>query len=402
MTRARVLVLGGNFAGLTAALAVQHELDGDVDVHVVSASDHFLFTPSLIWLPFGKRRAEDITFPLAPTFAAHDIEFTHAAATRIDLDGRKVETTAGVVDYDYLVIATGSRPDLTTVAGIGEDGPAHHISTLDAATRAGVGWRALVKNPGPVVIGAAQGASCFGASYEYLFNVAHQLKRAGLDDRVTLTYVSPEPFLGHFGIGGLPHGETLLRTFMKRAHIEHVVDTGISEIGDSRISLTNGRRLEYRYAMVMPPFLGQQVIADVPEIADDTGCVRVRETYQTKTRDEVYAVGVAAAVDVPWTSAVPVGIPKTGFPSEQQARAAARNIAAQVRGDAPEAHTAFGEMPAVCIMDAGNNGVLILADRMLPPRKHGVMVPGPQSHGLRVAFEKYSLWKAQHGYVNLP
>ena len=54
MSRKKVLVLGGNFGGLTAALAVKHELHGDVDVRVLSASDRFLFNPSLIWLPFGK------------------------------------------------------------------------------------------------------------------------------------------------------------------------------------------------------------------------------------------------------------------------------------------------------------------------------------------------------------
>jgi NADH dehydrogenase FAD-containing subunit len=48
MTRNKVLVLGGNFDGLTDALAVQHGLDCDVDVRVVSASDRFLFNPSLI------------------------------------------------------------------------------------------------------------------------------------------------------------------------------------------------------------------------------------------------------------------------------------------------------------------------------------------------------------------
>ena len=155
--------------------------------------------------------------------------------------------------------------------------------------------------------------------------------------------------------------------------------------------------------MIMPPFLGQDVIAKCTEIADPKGYVKVRDTYQTETRDNVYAVGIAAAVDAPWqTPAIPIGIPKTGFPTEQQAHVAASNIAAQVRGEPLKEHKDFGDIKAVCVMDAGNNGVIILADKMLPPRKHSVMIPGPQAHAMKIGFEKYFLWKSKHGYVNLP
>jgi NADH dehydrogenase FAD-containing subunit len=402
MSRKKVLVLGGNFAGLTAALAVRSELHGDVDVRVVSASDQFLFNPSLIWLPFGKRSPADITFPLGPTFESHGVDFVHAEATALDLPGRKVSTTSGVYDYDYLVIATGYRNNFAAVPGLGPGGNAYTITSLDDAIHAGEGWRKLLSAPGDIVIGATQGAGCFGAAYEYLFNMSHQLRKAGLKKQVKLTYVSPEPFLGHFGIGGLPHGEALLSMFLKKERITPVLNTGIDHVDEGRLVLADGKVIDFSYAMIIPPFVGQEVIRAATEIADEKGYVKVRDTYQTLGYDEVYAVGIAVAVDVPWQTATPVGVPKTGFPAEQMAHVAARNIAAQIRGQLPENRKAFGDIPAVCVMDAGNNGVIILADKMLPPRKHGLLIPGPQAHAMKIGFEKYFLWKARNGYVNLP
>jgi sulfide:quinone oxidoreductase len=402
MTRKNVLVLGGNFGGLTAALAVKHELHDDVDVRVVSASDRFLFNPSLIWLPFGKRDADDITFPLDPTFDSHDVDFVHAEATGLDLPSKKVETTAGPYDYDYLVIATGYRNDFGAVECLGPGGNAYTITTLPEAERAGAGWRRFLDEPGDIVVGATEGAGCFGAAYEYLFNVSHQLRKAGLKKQVKLTYVTPEPMLGHFGIGGLPHGESMLGMFLRKEKITPVVDTAIDHVDDGRVVLEDGTGLDFAYAMIIPPFLGQEVIARATDIADPKGYVKVRDTYQTEAYDDVYAVGIAAAVEAPWQTAHAVGIPKTGLPTEQQAHVAAKNIVSQIKGEPLEAHKDFGDIPAVCVMDAGNNGVLILADKMLPPRKHSVLVPGPQSHLMKLAFEKYFLWKARHGYVSLP
>jgi sulfide:quinone oxidoreductase len=64
---------------------------------------------------------------------------------------------------------------------------------------------------------------------------------------------------------------------------------------------------------------------------------------------------------------------------ESMAKVAARNIAAAVKRKPLSSHKEFGEMAAVCMMDVGNNGVLILADHVLPPRKAGVMTPDRRS-----------------------
>lgn len=400
--RKRVLVLGSNFGGLTAALAVKRELHGDVDVQVISPSDSFVFNPSLIWLPFGKRGARDLTFPIEPTFTKHDIEFVHAAAVQIDADRKQVKADDGAwYAYDYLVIATGFRNKMDAVPGLVDN--AVTITSLPDAIKAGEAWRRFLADPGDIVIAAAQGAGCFGAAYEFLFNTAYQLHKAGLHKQTRLTYVSAEPFLGHFGIGGLPHGEKLLGMFLRRQHIGAHLGAAIDHVAEDALVLADGTELPSKYTMVVPPFVGQNVAREATALdPDDKGYLPVRPTYQSEKFDDVYVVGIAAAVAAPWQTAVPTGVPKTGYPTEVQAHAAAGNIAAQIRGEAPTRGKPFGDIAAVCVMDAGNNGVIILADKMLPPRKHGLLIPGPQAHALKLGFEKYFLWKARHGYVQLP
>ncbi len=299
MTAKRVLVIGGNFGGFTAALELKAELGEDVEVTVVSASERFLFNPSLIWLPFGKRRAADITFALEPVFDAHGIGFVHAEATQIDPDARKVSTSSGGYDYDYLVVATGYRNNFDIAPGLGPEGYAQTITTLADAERAGEAWQKFLDDPGPVVIAATQGASCFGAAYEFLFNTSHQLRKAKLHDKVPLTFVTSEPFVGHFGIGGLPGGEKLLKMFLKKEGITAIAGVAFEEVTRDQIKLTDGTGVPFRYAMVVPPFVGQDVVRSTPGLPDDKGYIPVHDTYQSKAYPEIYAAGIAAQVPVP-------------------------------------------------------------------------------------------------------
>ena len=399
--RKRVIVLGANFGGLTAALSLKRDLKEEVDVRVISDKDYFLFNPSLIWLPFGARDAGDVTFKVAPTFEKAGVDFIQSAATEIVPERQIVKLANGSEEsYDYLVIATGTRNKPEAVDGLFEN--TSTITTLGDAENTGRAWQKFVKDPGDVVIAATQGASCFGAAYEFLFNTSYQLKKAGIKRDVKLSYVTSEPFLGHFGIGGLNHGEQLLGMFLKKEKIEAHTNVALESVDAGQMTTTEGKKHNFKFAMVIPPFVGQDFLRKTEGLVNAGAFVDVRPTYQSLKWDNIYAVGLAAAVTAPWSTPTPVGVPKTGFPTEQMAHVAAKNIAAQIRGEEPKHEKAFGDIPAVCIMDAGNNGVLILADKMLPPRKHGVLIPGPQNHLAKLGFEKYFLWKMKSGRVNLP
>lgn len=199
---------------------------------------------------------------------------------------------------------------------------------------AAAGWARFLDDPGPIVVGATQGAACFGAAYEFVFNVAYHLKKRKI--RVPLTYVSAEPFAGHFGIGGLPGAEKLLGMFFKHTKIDGIFDVAMEEIVPGELRLTDGRRMPFSYAMIVPPFLGADVVRS-SGLGNSRGFVDVKPTYQTVGRDDVYAVGIATAVTAPWQTANAVGVPKTGFPAETMAHVAATNIASQIRGEQPGA-----------------------------------------------------------------
>lgn len=397
----KVLVLGANFGGLTAALSLKKDLGNDVSVTVVSDRDYFLFNPSLIWLPFGKRDAGNVTFKVAPTFERGGVNFINSAAKEIKPEAKVVELENGQnLSYDYLIIATGTRNKPEHVPGLFEN--TSTITTLGDAEKTGREWKKFLDNPGDIVIAATQSASCFGAAYEFLFNTSYQLKKAGIKKDVKLSYVTSEPFLGHFGIGGLNHGEQLLGMFLKKEKISAYTNVAIDHVDKGRMVTTEGVNHDFKWSMTIPPFVGQDFLLKTDGLTNSAAFVEVRPTYQSLKWDDIYAVGLAAAVKAPWSTPTPVGIPKTGFPTEQMAHVAAKNVASQIRGEAPRHEKEFGDIPAVCIMDAGNNGVLILADKMLPPRKHGVLIPGPQNHLAKLAFEKYFIWKMKGGHVNLP
>ncbi len=201
---ARIVILGGSFGGLTTAFELKRLLGKKADVTLLCGQDKFVFVPSLPWVSMGWRRPEDITLSLDSILKPKGIKFIHEEATGVDADSSKVITKSQEIPYDYLMIATGPELGFSAVPGFGrKNGYTECIFELDQALRAKKAWDKFLEDPGPVVVGAVQGVSCFGPAYEYAFEVDTELRRRNIRHKVPITYVSSEPYIGHFGIGGI-------------------------------------------------------------------------------------------------------------------------------------------------------------------------------------------------------
>jgi sulfide:quinone oxidoreductase len=397
MARKRIAIAGTNFAGYTAAIELKELVGDNHDIVVVANTHTFLFFPSLIWYPFGLRDEKDITFDVRPIYEAHGIQFVEDEIDRFDPPTNQILTkTKGAIPYDYLVIGTGPKVDYDYIPGVRQH--SHSIVGLGPAQRTREAWNRFLIHPGPVVIASAQGAACFGAAYEFLFNIRYQIAKHDLADKAPLTYVTAEPFAAHFGIGGFGNAQKMCEWMFRHYGIASRMNAEIERVEADGVYLKGGDFLPSAFTMVMPRFLGVDAVRNTPGLANAKGFIEVDDTYQHPAFKNVFAAGVAVHVTPPAETPVPCGVPKTGWPTEQMAKTAVKNIVASING-APLVAQKFDDMAAYCIMDAGNMGMIIAGDHMLSPREHEFIIPGPEAHWAKLAFEKYFLWTRRHAHV---
>lgn len=185
---AHIVVLGGGIGGVSCAYELKQAVRKEDRVTLVSNKPFFQFTPSNPWVAVKWRSKDDITIDLGAVMPKHGITFSAAGAARVHPAENRVELGDGSsLAYDYLVVATGPELAFDEVEGLGPEHNTHSICDVDHATRANEKWEAFCKDPGPIVVGAVQGASCYGPAYEFAMIMDADLRQRRIRDKVPIS-----------------------------------------------------------------------------------------------------------------------------------------------------------------------------------------------------------------------
>jgi len=405
---AQIVIIGGGLGGVSAAYEVAAELRGVPGEHrvtLISDSDHFEFTPSNPWVGVGWRKRKDIVIGLAPAMKRKGIDFVASAAEKLDPERNSVLLANGeTVAYDYLVIATGPDLAFDEIEGLGpHGGHTQSVCKTDHAIAANEAFEAFCQSPGPIVVGAVQGASCFGPAYEYVFMLDTELKKRKIRDRVPITFVSSEPYIGHLGLDGVGDTKGLLESELRDRHIKWIVNAKVervepavmhvAEIGEDGAPVRK-HEVPFAYSMMLPAFRGVAPVRGVEGLVNPRGFILVDDFQRNPTYPNIYGVGVCVAIPPIGATPVPVGVPKTGFMIETMAHASALNIRSAIRGQQPTARASWN---ALCLADFGDEGVAFVAMPQIPPRNMNWSAQGQWVHTAKVLFERYFLNKTRRG-----
>jgi len=399
-----IVVLGAGLGGTIMAYEMKEKLRPQDRLTVVNQGGTYSFVPSNPWVAVGWRKRDDIAVDLGPVFARRGIGFRPEGARRVHPKESRIELNDGsFLDYDYLIIATGPDLAFDEVPGLGPDAHTQSICQIDHAERTRAAFEALARAPGPIVVGAAQGASCFGPAYEFAFILDTALRKAKKRDQVPMTFITPEPYIGHLGLDGVGDTKGLLESALRERHIKWITNARVTKVEagqmtaeevseDGAVKATH--QLPFAFSMILPAFRGVPAVAGIEGLVNPRGFIVIDKHQRNPAYPNVFGIGVCVAIPPVGKTPLPVGVPKTGFMIESMVTATAENIGALLRGEQPRAVATWN---AVCLADFGDEGIAFVAQPQIPPRNVNWSSQGKWVHAAKVGFEKYFLHKVRAG-----
>ena len=401
---ANVIVIGAGLGGVSVAFELREKLPEATTIEVIGEGAEFNFVPSNPWVALGTRTRDDVVMPIAKYLTKRGVAFSPAGVAAIDAANNQLTLGDGSHRaYDYLVICSGPRLAFEAVEGSGPEGFSQSICTVDHAVKAHEDVKRLYSNPGPVVIGALPGASCFGPAYEYVLSLEYELRKRKIRDQVPITFVTPEPYIGHMGLGGVGDSKGLMEHKFREHGIRWICNAKITKLTDGvvhfdeldiKAEVVASQQLEFAHSMFLPSFRGSEAIAAVPDLCNPKGFVITDKYQRSPTYNNIFAAGVCVALAPIETTPVPVGAPKTGLMIESMTTAIVHNICALVEDKQVDS---IPTLSALCLADMGNTGAAFLAVPQNPPRNRNWTGSGKWVHLAKIAFEKYFMFKVKRG-----
>lgn len=401
---AHVVVLGAGTGGMPCAYELRDELGREHQITLINEREYFQFVPSNPWVAVGWRDRAGVTFDIRPHVERKGINFIAKRCDSIDPKANRLTLADGQsVDYDYLVIATGPKLVFEEVEGAGPSGNTQSVCNIDHAEQAYDAYRRFLEDPGHVIVGAMPFASCFGPAYEYAFILDSDLRKRRVRDRVPMTFVTSEPYIGHLGLGGVGDSKGFLESDMRSHDIKWITNAKVTKVEPGKMYVEQyddaGHRvkehvLEFKYSMMLPAFKGADAVAKVEGLCNPRGFVFVDAHQRNTTYPNIYAAGVCIAIPPVETTPVPTGAPKTGYMIESMVTAIVHNIADELRGKAGETLATWN---AICLADMGDTGAAFVALPQIPPRNVAWFKKGKWVHMAKIAFEKYFIRKMKKG-----
>ncbi|MBL4800981.1 MAG: NAD(P)/FAD-dependent oxidoreductase [Emcibacter sp.] len=405
-----IVVLGGGIGGVSMAYDMRATCTSKEGHKITVISDRptFHFVPSNPWVGVNWREREQIELPLAKYLNKKDIDFIPVAAKKLRPEENAIDLVNGeTVEYDFLVIATGPRLAFEQIEGLGpHGGHTHSVCHVDHAVNAATAWTEFKHNPGPIVVGAVQGASCFGPAYEHAFIMHRDLVKKKIRHKVPMTYVTAEPYIGHLGLGGVGDSKGMLEAELRKRDIKWICNAKVNKVEKDIMYVTEHddlgkvkqtHELPFSYSMMIPAFAGIDALMGIDGLVNEKGFVLIDDYQRNPTYQNVFAVGVCVAIAPQEKTPVPIGIPKTGYMIESMVTATAYNIRDIYQNLEP---THKATWAAICLADMGNTGVAFVAIPQIPPRNVAWMRGGRWVHWLKVLFEWYFLHKVKTGMIS--
>ena len=401
---AHIVILGAGIGGMSCAYEMREQVRPEDRVTVISDSPEFQFTPSNPWVAVNWRTREDITIQVEPYLERKNIDMIAIPAKRVHPEKNQVELTDGhIVDYDFLVIATGPKLAFDEVEGMGPGKNTHSICQVDHAVEAGKAWDEFIRDPGPIVVGAAQMASCYGPAYEFAMIMDTDLRKRKIRDKVPMTFVTAEPYIGHLGLGGVGDSKGLMESAMRDRHIKWICNAKVTKVEPGKMFVTElddmgnvkkEHELPFKHSMMLPAFKGVDAVFGIEGLTNPRGFILIDPFQRNPKYNNIYAIGVCVAIPPVEATPVPTGAPKTGYMIETMVTATAHNIRAVLDGKEPDFKATWN---AICLADFGDTGAAFVALPQIPPRNVNWFKEGKWVHLAKIAFEKYFLRKMKKG-----